>query len=128
LADPPPPPPPAPQIVHQSYTEAAIRDSGAKQSLLLVGRREKGERSERITGVDAVCTDVGGGESRPEMLEMVRDCVGFLKDNSEVWKTRTPEENKMMNGKERNKRMELLKRKQKKIGKVVKNLTKMESE
>jgi hypothetical protein len=65
----------------------------------------------------------GGRGSRPEILEMMRDCVGFR-----VLKTRTPEENKIIKGEERTRRLELLERKQKKVGKVVKKLTKMESE
>ena len=66
-------------------------------------------------------------EKWSDSLEMMRECVEFLKENCKVWKRRTSDETKRIKYEERTRRLELVAEKRKRIGRNVKNLTKMET-
>ena len=98
---------------------------------------ERGEEREELFEKDGKDFEermsASGMEMKPraekwsDSLEMMRECVEFLKENCKVWKRRTSDETKRIKYEERTRRLELVSEKRKRIVRNVKNLTKMET-
>jgi hypothetical protein len=68
------------------------------------------------------------GRKLSESWGLMRECVAFIKENSEGWKRRSAEETKRIKEEEKTRRLEMIAEKRKKLGnKKLKNLTGIET-